>query len=648
MHKGLTCAAALVLCITGALTAGAQDAEVTAAAEHYKGEQAVTWNYAEKLRLEYEHGRLVGRSEVSRETLLLTDRAATIYNSDEVYHGFQHALTNIDAVTLVPSGSRYKTVRATAYRTTHATDNNIFYNDTKQTEVSYSNLGRFARTRLDYSLVHHDVHFLPPFYFQAPIPQRSASFEVRVPRGVQISYRLTGLHQDRIHLTTEERRNETIYTWTATDMPAAKRYDNAPSYVSYVPHVSVFVTSYEDPKTDEATPLLGSVDALYRWYYGFIRNVKLTPDAAMKSLVDSLTNGVTSQREKAARIYQWVQDHIRYVAYEDNLGGYVPRDAPLVCTRRFGDCKDMSSLLVTLSRHAGIDAHLAWIGTRDIPYRYEELPTPMNDNHMICMARIDGKWLYMDGTDRNILFGQAPSAIQGKEALVSVDATKFEVVTTPVAPAESNLTVDTTVLELQGDKAVGSIAVHRSGYPAWDDAALMRYTSGEDREKTLRKITARGSDRYELNDAHFAAEPQAPKSCVVSGKLSLPGFVRKAGDELYLNLNLQRDFEDDYADPKTREAPISYDYRQQQRRVVALKIPAGYKLSYLPPDKSDSENGLWSYKFHYEQHGGQVWLSREITMNTLQVEPGQFAAHDRLIEGLRDAYKESVVLTKTN
>jgi transglutaminase-like putative cysteine protease len=647
MHKRLIPVAAAMLCILPALTASAQNAEVSEAAARYKGEQAITWNHSEKLSLQFEDGRLVGHSDISREVLLLTDRAASQYATDEVYHGFQRALTSIEAATLVPSGSRYKAVRATAYRTSYASERNIFYNDMKQTEVSFASLGRFARTRLDYSLVYHDVHYLPPFYFQSPIPQREVSLELRVPRGVKIGYRLSGLHQSQIHLSKDERRNETIYTWTANDMPAAKQYDNAPSYAWYVPQLSVFVTSFDDPKTSATTPLLGTVDALYRWYYGFIKNVKLTPDAGMKSLVDSLTKGLSNPRAKAGRIYHWVQDHVRYVAYEDSLGGYVPRDAPLVCSRRFGDCKDMSSLLVTLSRYAGIDAHLAWIGTRDIPYRYEELPTPMNDNHMICMARIDGKWLYMDGTDRDIVFGFPPSMIQDKEALVSIDATHFEVVKTPITPAVQNLTSDTTELELDGNDAAGRISVRLQGYPAWDAAALMRYTSERDRDKVLGKLSNRGSGRYELGNPRFEADAGGLKPCSISGHVSLPGLACKAGDELYVNLNLQRDFEDDYADGKEREAPISYDYLQSLRKVVMLKIPAGYKLSYLPPDKADGAPGLWNYKFHYEQRGGSIVLSREITTNTLSVAPADFSAHNRLVEGLRDAYKESVVLTKT-
>lgn len=81
---------------------------------------------------------------------------------------------------------------------------NIFYNDAKQTEVTFSNLSRFARTRLNYNIVHHDVHFLSPFYFQSGIPQRHVVYTVTVPKGVKIGYLMQGLHTDKIKLSTEE------------------------------------------------------------------------------------------------------------------------------------------------------------------------------------------------------------------------------------------------------------------------------------------------------------------------------------------------------------------------------------------------------------------------------------------------------------
>jgi transglutaminase-like putative cysteine protease len=648
MHTLLNRTALLALCLLFAKYSNGQNAEVSEAAQRYKGENAITWEHKENLHLQFENGKLIGKSEVSREVLLLTDRAASMHNTDEVYHGFQHALTSIEAASMVPSGSKYKTVRATEFKTTHSKEENIFYNDTKETEVTFSNLVRFARTKLDYTVVHHDVHFLTPFYFQSHIPQRSASYSVTMPKGVVIGYKLNGLHTDKVKMTKEEGRNEITYTWTATDLPSFKRYDNAPAYAYSIPHVVVYVKSYEDPRSGAKVSVLSSVDDLYHWYYGFIKNVDSKPDAEMTAIVDSLTKDVSSQKVKAARIYKWVQDHLRYVAYEDSLGGYIPRNAALVCLRRFGDCKDMTSVLVAMSRKAGLDAHFAWIGTRDIPYKYEELPTPMNDNHMICMTRIDGKWVYMDGTDRSILFGMPPYHIQGKEALVSIDAKSFEIVNVPIAGPEKNVTVDTTTLSLTGDDVQGEIAAHYSGYPAWYHSALMMYSSGTDRDKFLRRMTKRGSERFTQESADFKTLSDDAKDCKIAARFSLPGYVHHTGSELYLNLNLQRDYDDDYVDQAQREAPLEYSYRQQRRQVVSLKIPAGYKATYLPPDKADGDPQLWSYKLHYEQKGDRVFLIKDITLNTLLVTPDKFSVHNRLVEGLRDEYKESVVLSKIN
>jgi hypothetical protein len=648
MHTIPKCTVFITLCLLFALSSNAQNAEVTEAAQHYSGENAVTWDHTEHLNLQFEDGKLIGRSEVSKEVLLLTDRAASLHSTDEIYHGFQHALTSIEAATLVPNGSKYRTIKATEFKTSHSKEENIFYNDTKQTEVTFSSLARFARTHLDYTILHHDVHFLSPFYFQSHIPQRSASYSVTVPKNVHIGYRLLGLNTEKVKLNTEEGRNDITYTWTALDMPAYKSYDNAPSYAYSIPHVVVYVKSYEDPRSGAQKPVLGTVADLYHWYYGFIKNVDSKPDAEMSAIVDSLMKDISNQREQAARIYNWVQDHMRYVAYEDSLGGFIPRNAALVCSRRFGDCKDMSSLLVAMSRKAGLDAHFAWIGTRDIPYRYEDLPLPICDNHMICMTRIDGKWLYMDGTDRSILFGMPPAPLQGKEALVSIDADNYEIVTVPTAAPERNMTADTTTLALKGDDVEGEIAARYSGYPAWHHSALMLYSSGTDRDKFLRRMTVRGSERFTEQSADFKTVDESGKDCRISARFSLPGYVHHTGSELYLNLNLQRDLDDDYVEQNTRRIPLEYSYRQQKRQVVSLKIPAGYKASYLPADKADGDPALWGYKLHYEQKGDRIFFIKEITFNTLLVTPEQFAAHNRLVEGLRDEYKESVVLSKIN
>ena len=123
----------VALCLPLTIHSNAQNAEVADAAQRYKGENAITWEDNESLHLQFENGKLIGKSEISREVLLLTDRAASMHNTDQVYHGFQHALTSIEAATMVPSGNKYKTVRATEFKTSHSKEENIFYKAVSKT-----------------------------------------------------------------------------------------------------------------------------------------------------------------------------------------------------------------------------------------------------------------------------------------------------------------------------------------------------------------------------------------------------------------------------------------------------------------------------------------------------------------------------------
>ena len=127
-------------------------------------------------------------------------------------------------------------------------------------------------------------------------------------------------------------------------------------------------------------------------------------------------------------IFNWVQDNIRYIAFEDGLGGFIPRDAASVCNKRYGDCKDMANLLFEMLNHAGIEAYRAWIGTRNRPYKYKEVPTPMVDNHMITAVIIDGETIFLDATDSYVPFGLPSAFTQTKEALLGIDENSYNIV----------------------------------------------------------------------------------------------------------------------------------------------------------------------------------------------------------------------------
>ena len=54
-------------------------------------------------------------------------------------------------------------------------------------------------------------------------------------------------------------------------------------------------------------------------------------DDNLKKITDSICLNKKTDSEKAQAIYLWVQNHMKYVAFEDGMEGFVPRQAADVC-----------------------------------------------------------------------------------------------------------------------------------------------------------------------------------------------------------------------------------------------------------------------------------------------------------------------------
>ena len=138
--------------------------------------------------------------------------------------------------------------------------------------------------------------------------------------------------------------------------------------------------------------VLNGISSLYDWYYSLVKDINTQEkDKDLEALVASLTVGKDNDLEKVKAIYYWTQQNIKYIAFEYALGGFIPREAYDVFKKKYGDCKDNSSILSEMLSIAGLKGSLTWIGTRSIPYTYKEVPTPAVDNHMILSYENKGK-----------------------------------------------------------------------------------------------------------------------------------------------------------------------------------------------------------------------------------------------------------------
>ncbi len=590
-------------------------------------------------------GKLYATTKRTEEIELNTTEGAQLLSQKNIYHGYYSQLGDVKAYTIKKLGKKTKKIPYLKKKTTNDKSGNyVFYEDSKLTKITYGGLEPQASTYLEYTINHRDIHLLPTMYFQRFLNAENITYTIIVPKTVDIRFEKKLFGIEHLEYEKVEGRNNVTHTFKAINMPKHETQDYAPSASYYLPHIIPIVQSYKDKK-GSVYPVLGSTQDLYNYYRGFIDKVD---QAAPKELLDlsaKIVAGATNEEEKVKKIFKWVQENIKYVAFEDGIGGFQPRMPSQVCAKKYGDCKDMASLLVVLLRAQKVKAYHTWIGTRSIPYSYQEVPTPSSDNHMICAVDMNNTWYFLDATNSEIPFGIIPSNLQNKEALIGISKDKYKIQKLPFAPTKQNYVSDTTWLQIDGEKVTGNIKYVTGGYRAYDIRSYIEYKDQEERKKYVKAYLYRGNNKAQVDSVSwtFPTEHQV----ALKGQFTNESFIQKVGDDIYIDLFLKKIYKDFRIDDlDKRIAMVDNDWANSIRYVTYLKIPAGYELAYKPKNQKEKEAGHYDYELDYSVDNNVLCANFYIQYDLAEIEKNKLQKHNELIEKLNSFYKEVIQLKR--
>jgi hypothetical protein len=119
------------------------------------------------------------------------------------------------------------------------------------------------------------------------------------------------------------------------------------------------------------------------------------PLSAELARIRALSNDPVVRTEAALAL---VQDRIRYVALAMGAGGLTPAEAATTWSRRYGDCKGKTALLLGLLHELSVKAEPVVVNTISGDGFDARLPLVGLFNHVLVRAEIGGKTYWLDGT----------------------------------------------------------------------------------------------------------------------------------------------------------------------------------------------------------------------------------------------------------
>jgi hypothetical protein len=608
----------------------------------YPENNAIYLDYLKEITIDKEGDSIKILSEQLERVLHLNSNSRYLAR-DKVFSSFFVKTKSIDAQTIVPQGSEFTIMKVEDFLEKDESSSGVFYDDSKSTNFIFPGIKPGSITQLKYQQQILDPRFLNSFFFQSFIPIEKAQLVLKVDKNISIAYKM--FHQGNLEIDFSESKKGkyTIYKWTSKNVKAVKYEEDSPNLSYFAPHLVYYISKVK--KGTEEHVILGEVKNLFDWYSTFTAHLDSEESPDLRKTVEGLTKDLATEEEKVRAIFYWVQDNIKYIAFEEGMRGFIPHNANYIFSNRYGDCKDMACITRSMLKIAGINSYFTWIGSRDIPYSYEEVPTPIVDNHMIATYYKDGDPQFLDATSKYTQYGLPSSMIQGKQALVQTGPDSYQLETVPVIDRKVNFKRDSSIIKISNGRVIGNGILSEGGYEKIFDTYRITFASGTKLDELIKAKLTRGSNKFLLENYNLTNLTNKDLPLEITYSFNIQDYYKQIGDEIYLNLNLSKPFFNQLIDIERRKYPIETEYKYEHTYITTLEIPDGYEIEHLPRN-SEFMNEVAGYSINYELLGSKVILRKTVFVEYLILALEKFPAWNDVINKINEAYTDALILKK--
>lgn len=515
----------------------------------------------------------------------------------------------------------------------------IFHSDTKVCSIKFPLDEKGKAFTYSYENNFRDVKYLTSLYFHNVIPSVEKIIEFRIPAWLETDLREFNFTKTAIEKTSVKENDITRVIYKMKDVTAFQRESSSPNHAISYPHIICVNKAFTE--SGQRKVLFESVNDLYRWYHSVCASIGNEP-AMLKGKVEELTTGKKTDVEKIESIFYWVQDNIRYIAFENGIMGFKPDAAQNVLNKKYGDCKGKANLLKEMLKLAGYDARLTWIGTSDLPYDYS-LPSLAVDNHMICTVILNGKRYFLDGTEDYIALNDYAQRIQGKQVLIE-DGDNFIIDKIPDFQAERNKVNRVIKMSIEENTLKGNTAIEYNGESKIMLQRIYSSMRSENKKDALSGFLKRSDDNVEVNNIKEPDFKERQKALALNFDFTANNQVTKTGNELYVVMDWDKEFS---GMEFTAERKNDYEFNQKYYLTsqAELIIPAGYKVDYLP-ESFKKVTPDYSFEGNFTNKGKSILYTKKIIVNKPILYKNNFDEWNSFIKSINKFYNDQVVLVK--
>ena len=497
------------------------------------------------------------------------------------------------------SGREIRRLKGQDVRTTQVSPGYELYSDTRYKHFRLTALEYPYTIDMRYEIQYKSLFFWPDWYPQADVPVKKAIYRLVLDFPVEFKWLARGVDVEP-EVRKKPRGQEQL--WVLENIPPRKEEPFMP------PEADVQMAVYFVPG------MFGFGGKVYtsqtwedfgRFYLELSRLCYGLNTQAVNQIEPLL-----QQANPVNALYGFLQDYTRYVAIEIGIGGWQPTRADEVFRNRYGDCKDLSTLMISMLQHAGQRAYPVLLLTRDKGRIRPELPSSQF-NHVIVMVPAEKDTVWLECTADFLPPGDLPPNSEDADGMVVTETGSF-LIRTPLSSAQENTWYTRLQAMINSDRSLEIEGNMRfMGNYAYHYRNRFNYEKSSEQRERLHYLIAEFAPHFILRQFRFEnLDRQFEKPLMVQFRGKISRYLRGSGKRLFLKPSLIHRIEANrYQQDEKRVFPVYFGPPRTLIDSLAFVLPENYSIE-AAPDTLEINNAFLVYRFQHYQKGDTLWVYR--------------------------------------
>lgn len=439
----------------------------------------------------------------------------------------------------------------------------------------------------------------------------------------------------------EETVNEKqkISVWSVNNIFAVKTEPYSPDRETYQTAVKIAVkdfTYYNHSGQYTNWRQLG------KWVYDdLLKTRKVLPPTAIQTITE-LVAAEKTDKDKARKIYEYMQKKTRYISVQIGIGGFQPVSASEVDRLGYGDCKALVNYTQSLLDIAGIESYYCVVeaGNRKINLD-PNYASMVQGNHIILCLPLKGDTTWLECTSQKIPFGFLSTFTDDRTVLACTkDGGKL--LKTPKLTTTNNLQTRYADLNILSNGDVsGKLNTIFSG-SQYDNQEEIIDKPFTEQKKLLANV-------YDIDNINFIAvnynqkkniNPQTTESIT----LDIPHYAALNNGKLFLKVNAFN-IQSNISDVRNRTKPVYINRGFTDEDTIVYNLPEEIQTNLLPESDKKLKSLFGEYTSKTVLNGKKLTYYRKLVMNDGIFPPETYADFYKFITEINSADNLKVILS---